>query len=605
MTRIGSLLTSGIALIMSVSYSHDRALAQGLFDFLFGEYPGSQYGYDRVPTRIKISGPRYYSYKPDRMSFRSFKKLAKTLPIDGPPSERETAFVQAQEHIAKLKVRTLAPVADAITKYYGEAPDFIWTTSDGKNSKARAVLEVLESADVFGLDPASYRLITLQESSDPETLKDRAAFEIELSARVLEYALDATRGRVDPNRISGYHDLKRKVIDLPQLLQSLRQSEDVGAILTALHPQNQSFKALVGELKKLRTEAEEPEIEIDRGMFLRPGGTSEEIPNIVAAIKKQGSDELKTRHADTLSEYQAETEYRPELVDLVKDYQRENNLKVDGVIGPNTVAAMVPMTRNEKMRKLNLALERMRWLPSELGSRHVLINQSSFRATYFEQGKPPLTMRVVVGKKSNQTNFFTDEIERVEYNPYWGVPLSIIVNEMMPKLSRDPSYLDRLGYEVTTASGRHVSSYDVDWYAVATKRASINVRQPPGERNALGAVKILFPNKHAIYMHDTPQKHLFQQDRRAFSHGCVRLHRPREMAAAVLGKSIEHVNQRIAAGANEQEELRKKIPVYVAYFTAWRDPETGDVRYSQDIYDRDRYLSKAIRRTQAERTASD
>ena len=175
----------------------------------------------------------------------------------------------------------------------------------------------------------------------------------------------------------------------------------------------------------------------------------------------------------------------------------------------------------------------------------------------------------------------------------------------MPKLSRDPSYLDRLGYEVTTASGRHVSSYDVDWYAVATKRASINVRQPPGERNALGAVKILFPNKHAIYMHDTPQKHLFQQDRRAFSHGCVRLHRPREMAAAVLGKSIEHVNQRIAAGANEQEELRKKIPVYVAYFTAWRDPETGDVRYSQDIYDRDKYLSKAIRRTQAERTASD
>ena len=112
----------------------------------------------------------------------------------------------------------------------------------------------------------------------------------------------------------------------------------------------------------------------------------------------------------------------------------------------------------------------MRWLPSELGSRHVLINQSAFRATYFEQDKPPLTMRIVVGKKSNQTNFFTDEIERVEYNPYWGVPLSIIVNEMMPKLSRDPSYLDRLGYEVTTASGRRVSSYDVDWYAVATKK---------------------------------------------------------------------------------------------------------------------------------------
>ncbi len=613
MMRDRSLLITSIALITSMSISSYPAYAQGLFDLLFGGYNSPQYGYERAPTRIKIKGPQYYSYKPDRMSFRSFAKLANSLSTDDLPSEQlETSFVRARPHFEKLKVRTLAPVAKAITAYYSASPNFIWTTAEGKNARAKAVLEVLASADEFGLDPADYQLISKSDDenskSDDEnsqSLQDRAALEIELTARVMEYALDAVRGRIDPNRISGYHDIKRKVLNLPQLLESLKRSDDVRAALIALHPQNDHFKALLSELKKLRAEAQEPEIEINRRLFLRPGGTSEELPNIIAAIKKRGSDELKTRHADALSEYQSGVEYHSELVDLVKDYQRENDLKVDGVIGPNTVAAMVPATRPEKIRKLSLALERLRWLPSKLGSRHVFINQPAFRATYFEENKPPLTMRVVVGKKSNQTNFFTDEIERVEYNPYWGVPLSIIVNEMMPKLSRDPSYLDRLGYEVTTVSGRRVSSYDVDWYAVATKQASINVRQPPGQGNALGAVKILFPNKHAIYMHDTPQKHLFQQDRRAFSHGCVRLQRPREMAAAVLGKSVDHVNRRISLGANEQEELRQRIPVYVSYFTAWKDPKTGDIRYSQDIYDRDKYLTKAIKRTRAERSATD
>jgi len=246
-------------------------------------------------------------------------------------------------------------------------------------------------------------------------------------------------------------------------------------------------------------------------------------------------------------------------------------------------------------------MERSRWLPEELGSRHVFINQPAYTATYYAPGEIPLSMRVVVGKKSNQTNFFYDKIEVVEYNPYWGVPYSIIVNEMIPKLSNDPSYLDRAGYEVTTPSGRKISSASVDWYSVAAKRSSVNVRQYPGRSNALGEVKILFPNKHHIYMHDTPSKSLFKKDARAFSHGCVRLQDPKAMAAAVLGKSKDYVTSQISVGQNRQEKVEGDIPVYVSYFTAWPEQD-GSISYYTDVYDRDRFLLKALDATEKSRS---
>ena len=155
---------------------------------------------------------------------------------------------------------------------------------------------------------------------------------------------------------------------------------------------------------------------------------------------------------------------------------------------------------------------------------------------------------------------------------------------------------------MSDARGRRVSSSSVDWGGVAAKQVPINVRQPPGGGNALGRVKILFPNKHAIYMHDTPHKKLFLCDVRAFSHGCVRLHEPREMAAAVLGKPVEYVDARIGEGRNASEEITADIPVYVSYFTAWPDRD-GTVQFYSDMYDRDQYLTRAIEATSQVRHA--
>ena len=174
---------------------------------------------------------------------------------------------------------------------------------------------------------------------------------------------------------------------------------------------------------------------------------------------------------------------------------------------------------------------------------------------------------------------------------------------MLGHLYRDPSYLDRHGYQVLDERGRHVSSAAVNWGAVASDRESVDVRQPPGNRNALGRLKIEFPNDHAIYMHDTPEKQLFAHDRRAFSHGCVRLKKPRAMAAALLGSGIEHVDQKIAQGDNASEPVPGNIPVYLAYFTAWPDVN-GVVHYYDDVYGRDDHLAEALKKTEAARAKS-
>ncbi|MFN7093611.1 MAG: L,D-transpeptidase family protein, partial [Allorhizobium sp.] len=191
-----------------------------------------------------------------------------------------------------------------------------------------------------------------------------------------------------------------------------------------------------------------------------------------------------------------------------------------------------------------------------------------------------------------------DKIETVEFNPYWGVPQSIIINEMLPHLRSDPSYLDRMGYQVEV-NGRPVSSSSVNWYA---STQSVSVRQPPSSDNALGELKILFPNAHAIYMHDTPSKSFFKRDMRALSHGCVRLAEPRKMAAAVLGITEQEVGSKIAQGKNIGDKVNAKIPVYVAYFTAWPNKD-GVVEYFDDVYDRDAATLKALEATGRARTS--
>src|SRR5690606_10536467 len=339
-------------------------------------------------------------------------------------------------------------------------------------------------------------------------------------------------------------------------------------------------------------------IALPSDLLLKPGASNPQTANVVAAIRKHGSDALKAEHSVVLADYRETPDYGPELVDLVKSFQQEAGLKPDGIIGRATVRALVGHSDEAKINKLVVALEQTRWLPDDLGERHVFINAPAYTAYYHDHGAEQFSMRVVVGSKAHQTYFFQDEIETVEFNPYWGVPQSIIINEMLPKLRADPSYLDRMGYQVAV-KGRQVSSTSVNWYG---STQSISVRQPPSSDNALGELKILFPNTHAIYMHDTPSKSFFNRDTRALSHGCIRLAEPRKMAAAVLGISEADVGKRIGQGMNVGAKVTAHIPVYVSYFTAWPNKD-GVVEYFDDVYDRDAATLKAFAATTAARAS--
>ncbi|MFB2553640.1 L,D-transpeptidase family protein [Ensifer soli] len=571
-------------------------------------YPEAQPAKPKVAAKPlpRVTGPQYYTYKAPALRAVDTGKLVDpvyTGSLDA-SAAAHAAENPIRPYLADVKVMAEGDVAAALEAFYAGHPDFLWVDETGPNDRARAVIAVLAAADTVGLDAADYAVALPETALDPldatARQKELARFELALSAAALTYMRDTVRGRIDPNRISGYHDFVRKPVDLARVVTVLAASHAPAAYIASRTPSGPEFAALKAELQRLRAEnGADTVIRIAPGTVLKPGESNAELANIVAAIRARGSDALKAAHAATLAAYAATPDYTPDLVALVEAFQAEHGLKPDGIVGRASIRVLTGGdTSASKIDKVRIAMEQARWLPADLGSRYVFINQPAFMAYYHEDDREQFSMRVVVGSKSNQTYFFEDEIQTVEFNPYWGVPQSIIINEMLPKLRNDPSYLDRMGYQVELG-GRPVSSSAVNWHG---STSGVAVRQPPSSDNALGELKILFPNAHAIYMHDTPSKSFFKKDMRALSHGCVRLAEPRKMAAAVLGISVDDVAKEIAGGRNKARQLSQKIPVYVSYFTAWPDKD-GRVEYFDDVYERDGYMQRAIEATRAARSA--
>lgn len=608
------VVTALLAATTAVGTLPGDAAATTLLDLLRGG-PGRQAKQQAAPASLesqargglemgdpeplpKVAGPRYYTYKPEAQ--RAIKiKLPVTDAAAGSTEAPSAEVLGARRFLSDVSVRATDEVAKTVEGYYGDPnKPLIWTSEYGISERGRAMISALASADTVGLSPDDYLVAMPTETADPTDPEKRQrelmAFEVALSAKVLTYVQDTVRGRIDPNKISGYYDFKRKGVNIAPVLDMLRKSPDVAAYLRNRDPKSPQFVALRDELARLKAEDAEAgtqAITIAPGTLLKPGQSKPETAQVIGALKQVASEAVLTQHSATLTAYTGTPEYTPELVAVVEQFQEEKGLKPDGVVGPATIRAMTGHSNAEKIAKLGVAMEALRWLPADLGSRYVFINAPAFEATYVNDGKEQFSMRVVVGSKANQTYFFQDQIQTVEFNPYWGVPKSIIVNEMLPKLRADPSYLDRLGYEVSYG-GRKVASSQVNWNATH----AVDVRQPPGGDNALGELKILFPNEHAIYMHDTPSKSYFNRDMRALSHGCVRLAEPRVMAAAVMGTTVEEIGKQIASGQNRAVQVPQKLPVYVSYFTAWPNKD-GVIEYFDDVYSRDDHTAKAFKAT--------
>jgi murein L,D-transpeptidase YcbB/YkuD len=238
-------------------------------------------------------------------------------------------------------------------------------------------------------------------------------------------------------------------------------------------------------------------------------------------------------------------------------------------------------------------MERLRWLPKMLGERHVFVNQAAYSLRVVDGGREIWRTKVIVGKPDSQTVAFSDKMETIVFNPSWGVPPSIMKNEMIQRLRRDPGYLDRIGYRILTPDGKKIiRSRSISWWKYSNGKVPYLIQQPPGDDNALGEVKFLFPNAHSIYMHDTPTRNLFENPVRAFSHGCVRVENPRQFAELLLGVDAFNIAERIDSGVSQETPITRETEVHLTYFTAWPGDD-GRILYFDDVYGRDQRMARA------------
>jgi murein L,D-transpeptidase YcbB/YkuD len=434
---------------------------------------------------------------------------------------------------------------------------------------AQKIVALFEASAAEGFNPADYltpELDLTQVGTDPNRL---AALETAFSASTLRYATHLYTGRLDPRRVHETLDIVPKQLDGAALLTQLAGSDDPATVLAALEPTHPEFLALKAALANYEaTTADRPQ-QIAAGATLRPGETDARVPVLRARLELPAN---------------SSTLYDDALVQAVKSFQQSLGLEVDGIIGPSTLARLnggLPVTREDILANM----ERWRWMPRDLGAFHVLVNIPEFRLDINRNNVSEYSTRIVVGKPANMTPVFSDSIRHIVVNPYWNVPSSIVRGEIAPAVLRDPGYIDSHNYDLLY-EGDAVSPWQVNWSMVTPDYFPFRVRQRPGPSNALGQIKFLFPNKHDVYLHDTPSKSLFARDVRAFSHGCVRVENPLEFAGALMANepSISRTSLEAMFGPDERwVNPQTQIPVHLAYFTVRVDAD-GTLRNLGDVY---------------------
>lgn len=478
----------------------------------------------------------------------------------------------------------------------------VWI-KDGKLSKAALSLaDEIAKADHIGLNPADYTVPSFEAGVELSENEFFAA-ELEMSLAAVRFTRHLASGRLEPLKVSASLDIHPVRPNAKSVLADLSIADDPIAELNDYHPKHSAYIALLKELKAIRTEKVEKQIIIGEGKMLKPGMSDPRVPFLrtrlkvdlpVLEVAQDATEEEVKAAAETGVD---ETIYDEVLVDAVKEFQKSEKLSQDGIIGPSTLRTLNGAHGVDRKSQLIVNLERWRWMPKDLGAFHIFANIPEYRVYVKKDDKVTHTTRVVVGKTKHKTVAFSDEMEHFVVNPSWGVPQSIIKNEMLPSARSNPSYFSRKGYHVFArirGKTRRVDPNRVNWRRVSASQ--ISVRQPPGARNALGQIKFMFPNKHAIYMHDTPSKSLFKRDSRAFSHGCVRIHNPMEFADAILANEPKWNSTRIkklVGGKEATVNFNEHIPVHIAYFTT-TVKEDGSLNYLADVYGHDRKMVKAL-----------
>jgi murein L,D-transpeptidase YcbB/YkuD len=458
--------------------------------------------------------------------------------------------------IGNKKDRT---VVDAFYSGRDYAP--LWITDGKVNERGKAAIAYLGHVDQDGLDPADYQVPNFSALSDPS---DLAEAELKLDMTIITYAHHASIGRVHWSRVSGdiYYTLTAP--ELADVLAAMVEAKDMTKALDAYEPHTAGYLALKAKLAEIRAGKDDAKkTPIANGAAPKVGAQDDRVPLLRERLGISGDG----------------TAFDKALADAVKKYQQDHQLKVTGTLTQQTIDALNGHEPDKPIDVILANMERWRWMPHDLGNTYVIVNLADFTLRVMHDGKLAWNTRIVDGKPEMPTPIMQADMKYITVNPTWNVPPSIVNREYLPALQQDPTVLDRMGLKV----GKNPDG-------------TVHIWQPPGERNALGRIRFNFPNKFLVYQHDTPDKYLFAYDKRAYSHGCMRVQDPQKYAEVLLslvrpndGYTLDRIKKMIDAGGEQDIQLPTFIPVNLTYQTAFVDDD-GKLQFRDDVYGRDKTL---------------
>jgi len=514
------------------------------------------------------------------------------------PSPRIQALVNAG-NLDSLRWSNFSDYRSWLQRFYepsGYAP--AWVQGTTPSSQALSMIELFRNAWQKGLEAEDYDASRwdgrLQALKDPNA--DVAAFDIALSVCTMRYISDLRIGRINPQHFQFGLSVDQKKYDLDQFVrQKLLPASNVSAVLDTVEPPFDGYRrtqqALVRYMKLARDDDGEklpvPSKPIEIGQQYAG------VPRLVRLLQRVGDLPPDAGSKDSQT-------YDAALAEAVKRFQRRHGLDADGRLGLGTVKQLnVPLS--DRVRQMQLTLERWRWLPTEFSAPPIIVNVPDFRLRALDDNNQvSFDMRVVVGKAlRTQTPVFTRDMTFIVLRPYWNVPPSILRGEIVPAIKRNRNYIAQKNYEVTTMDGKVVTSGPISDEVLAQLQAGkLAVRQKPGTTNSLGLIKLMFPNEYNVYLHSTPAASLFSRTRRDFSHGCIRVEKPAELAAWALrnnpGWTVSKVEEGMKSGDdNVTITLARRVPVFIVYGTALAYAN-NEVHFYDDIYGHDAKLAQAL-----------
>lgn len=491
--------------------------------------------------------------------------------------------------------------ARALPAFYEErAYQPAWVGGEGLLPRADAMVRAIEQVAGEGLEPGDYHLGRIRElirrvRDAGGTPDSRTGLLVELELRLtdafLMLASHLVAGRTDPESLRAEWVAVRRDADPVARLRQVINTGDVEGVLSGLAPQYLDYDRLRRARAGYAQIAESggwPTV--PDGGKLERGTSNSRLVALRRRLVATGDLSARTPLSD---------DFDGGLEAAVIAFQRRHGLDADGVVGPATLAAL-NVSASDRVRQIDVNLERWRWLPQDLGARYILVNIANFEMDLVEDGQVTMNMRAVVGRPYRRTPVFSDRLTYLVLNPRWSVPTGIATADILPKLRSDPNYLANQNMKVFQGWGadqRELRQSDVDWSRVTARGFNYHFRQEPGPTNALGRVKFMFPNSFNVYLHDTPSRELFNRTDRTFSSGCIRLERPLDLAAYLLGKDRNwtrgQLDAALALGTEQSVTLLEPLPVHLLYWTAWVEPD-GRIQFRNDVYNRDTPVREAL-----------